>query len=152
MDGQHGRLQLTLTNIVEAPRERVFAMLTTPAGLAKWWGPHGFSTPQIELELRVGGHFRLSMQPPEGELFHLSGEFIELVPPARLGYTFRWDEPTPDDRETVVTLALDAVGGSTRITLAQGAFATEERLALHRDGWTESFEKLRRALAAGSRG
>jgi uncharacterized protein YndB with AHSA1/START domain len=152
MNGQPWRLHLTLTCSVEAPQERVFGILTTPAGLAQWWGPHGFSTPEIELDLRVGGRYRFAMQPPGGEVFHLSGEFIEVVPPERLGYTFRYEEPTPDDRETVVTLSLSAAGGTTEISLVQGAFATEERLALHRTGWTESFEKLRRAAEPGPRG
>lgn len=152
MNRQQGRLQLALTCAVEAPREQVFRMLTTPAELARWWGPHGFSTPEIALDLRVGGRYRFAMQPPGGEVFHLSGEFIQVVPPERLGYTFRWDEPTLDDRETVVTLSLAAAGGMTEISLVQGAFATEERLALHRSGWTESFEKLRRAVEPGTLG
>jgi hypothetical protein len=36
----------------------------------------------------------------------------------------------------------------TRLPLSQGPFLTEERLALHRDGWTESFAKLRKAADA----
>ena len=42
-----------------------------------------------------------------------------------------------------MTLELEAVGETTEITLRQGLFATEERLALHRQGWGDSFEKLR---------
>jgi uncharacterized protein YndB with AHSA1/START domain len=52
----------------------------------------------------------LAMKPPDGQAFHLAGEFLEIDPPGRLVYTFRWEEPDPDDRETVVALALDAVG------------------------------------------
>jgi uncharacterized protein YndB with AHSA1/START domain len=99
---------------------------------------------------RVNGRYRFTMEPPGGEPFHLSGTFLAVDPPRRLVYTFNWEEPTPDDRETVVTLALDAHDGGTRVSLSQGLFATEERLALHRDGWTESFEKLREVL--GTRG
>src|SRR6185436_18725264 len=115
-------------------RERVFAVLTRPSSLARWWGPRGFTTPEIKLDLRVGGAYRFTMQPPGGDRFHLSGEFVVVEPPARLAYTFRWDEPTPDDRETVVTLSLDAADGATDLSLRQGEFSTEERLALHRDG------------------
>jgi uncharacterized protein YndB with AHSA1/START domain len=82
------------------------------------------------------------MQPPDGELFHLTGQFLEIDPPSRLAYTFRWEEPHPDDRETVVRLALDAVADSTRLSLRHGAFATEARLALHRGGWTESLQRM----------
>jgi hypothetical protein len=43
-------------------------------------------------------------------------------------------------------LRLDPVGDATGVTLSQGDFATEARLALHRSGWTDSFEKLRNLL------
>jgi uncharacterized protein YndB with AHSA1/START domain len=148
MDGEPGFV-LELHRVVDAPRERIFEALTVPAVLAKWWGPAGFTTPEIELDLRPGGRYRLSMQPPDGELFHLSGEFLEIERPGRLVYTFRWDEPDPDDRETVVQLSLDAVGDTTEVSLSQGDFATEARWALHRSGWTESFDKLRRVIETG---
>ncbi|MEN8585170.1 hypothetical protein B1A87_013715 [Arthrobacter sp. KBS0703] len=50
----------------------------------------------------------------------------------------------------MVTLTLEAPENSTHVALTQDTFATEERLALHRSGWTEGFEKLR--LLAGSSG
>lgn len=132
-----------------APRERVFRSLSEPTELAQWWGPSGFTTPEIDLQLGVGGGYRFRMQPPEGEAFHLAGEFLEVDPPRRLVYTFRWEEPDPDDRETVVTLTLDALGDATRLSLSQGEFATDARLALHRSGWTESLVKLRELLESG---
>ena len=147
MNVQPSRLVLELKCFVDAPRERIFRSLTQPAELARWWGPSGFTTPEIELDLSVGGDYRFAMQPPDGDLFHLSGEFLEIAPPSRLVYSFRWDEPDPDDQETVVTMSLAAVGDATEVTLVQGEFATQARLALHRDGWTDSFEKLRESIA-----
>ena len=143
MSGALGGLTLELRCTLDAPRERIFKALTDPAELVKWWGPSGFTTPQIEVDLRVGGGYRFGMQPPDGELFHLAGEFLEIEPPNRLAYTFRWEEPDPDDRETVVRLSLETpAAGSTELSLSQGRFATEARWALHRDGWTDSFAKL----------
>ena len=135
-------LTLKLKWEMPASRDRVWRALTEPEEVAKWWGPDGFATPSIELDLRVGGAYRFAMQPPEGDRFHLSGEFTEVEPPSRLAYTFVWDPPNPDDRETVATLSLEDAGDSTKVRLVQGSFATDERLALHRDGWTESLEKL----------
>ena len=147
---QAERFTLGQERVLDAAPERVFEMLTEPAELAKWWGPHGFTTPEIQLDLRVGGRYRFTMQPPEGEAFHLSGDFLEVHPPDRLSFTFRWDEPDPDDRETVVELSLDSVGGATRVSLRQGEFATPGRLELHRQGWADSFEKLDVVLQRGS--
>ncbi len=142
-------LTLHLERVVPAPPARVFAAFVTRDELAEWWGPKGFTSPSIDLDPRVGGAYRIAMQPPEGDVFHLSGEFLEVDPPDRLSYTFRWEEPTPDDRETVVTLTLrDVEDGSTNVSLDQGDFATEERLALHTQGWTDSLERLYELVAS----
>ncbi|RYU14323.1 SRPBCC family protein [Nocardioides iriomotensis] len=148
MTGNDRRFVLEQVRVFDAPAEQVFGLLTEPAGLTRWWGPHGFATPEIQIDLRVGGSLLFTMQPPEGESFHLSGEFITIEFPSRLEFTFRWDEPVPDDRETVVELSLASSGGRTTVTLTQGDFATEERLELHRSGWAESFEKLDAVLHA----
>jgi uncharacterized protein YndB with AHSA1/START domain len=149
MSRQGGSLELRLSRLLPAPPERVFSALTEPADIARWWGPRLFTTPAIELDLRVGGGYRFTMQPPDGDRFHLSGEFVEISPPSGLAYTFRWDEPTPDDRETVVTLTAGAVAEGTELTLRQTGFATAERLELHRGGWTDSLDKLSALLGDG---
>jgi uncharacterized protein YndB with AHSA1/START domain len=85
---------------------------------------------------------------PEGDLFHLTGEFREVDPASRLVYTFVWEPPDPDDRETVVTLSFRDLDGSTQVDFTQGVFATEEQRALHEQGWTESFERMQELLSA----
>jgi uncharacterized protein YndB with AHSA1/START domain len=124
----------------------VWAALTEPDELARWWGPHGFTTSTVEFDARVGGGYRFAMQPPEGEPFHLAGEFREVDAPARLAYTFNWEPPDPDDQETLATLVLEDRGESTELELTMRTFATEERKALHEGGWTESLERLEALL------
>ncbi|WP_346926046.1 SRPBCC domain-containing protein [uncultured Arthrobacter sp.] len=145
-NAETGGLVLDLECTLDAPPEEVFRMLTESTELVKWWGPQNFTIPAADLSLTEGGHYRFRMAPPDGEPFHLSGEFLEIDPPWRLVYTFRWEEPTPDDRETVVDLSLGTTGEATRLALSQGPFLTAERVALHRSGWTESFEKLQAVL------
>jgi uncharacterized protein YndB with AHSA1/START domain len=140
-------LVLRLKRILPAPRATVYRALSDPGELAKWWGPRSFTAPGIEFEPRVGGGYRIAMQPPDDDLFYLSGEFREVDPPARLAFTFRWDPPDPDDRQTVVTLSLQNRGERTEVLLTQGEFATEERLALHEEGWTDSFGRLEQVLS-----
>ena len=145
---QQDELALRLKCFVQAPPLTVFRACTVSEELAKWWGPRGFTTPAIEIDLRVGGRYRFAMQPPEGDRFHLTGEFREVEPPSRLAYTFVWEPPDPDDRETVVTLSFREVDGSTEVDFTQGVFATEQRRALHEQGWTESFGRLQDLLSA----
>jgi uncharacterized protein YndB with AHSA1/START domain len=135
-------LWLEMTRLLGAPRPDVFTALTDPHELAKWWGPRGFTVPGVDLDPQVGGSFRIAMQPSDGDLFHLSGEFREFDPPRRISYTFRWEPPDPDDRETVVTMSLEDRGTETEIRFRQGEFATEERRTLHEGGWGDSFERL----------
>jgi uncharacterized protein YndB with AHSA1/START domain len=150
MTHQEEGYTLRQERVFDAPPARVFAAFTEPTELAQWWGPHGFTTPELDVALRAGGSYRFTMQPPDGEAFHLSGEFLDIQRPSRLSFTFRWDEPDPDDRETVVVLSLVADEGATVVSLTQGEFATEGRLELHRGGWADSFEKLDVLLRAGS--
>jgi len=90
------------------------------------------------------------MQPPDSQLFHLSGEFLEVDPPAQLAYTFRWEEPDPEDRDTVVTLLFGDFGESTKLVLTQRVFATEARRALHEQGWTDSLDRLQELITLGT--
>jgi uncharacterized protein YndB with AHSA1/START domain len=139
-------LTLRLARRLPASRSVVWKTLTDAEVLAGWWGPKGFTVPRVEFEPHVGEHYRITMQPPEGDPFHLYGEFRAVDPPSVLTYTFAWDPSHPDDRETLVTLALVDRGEETDVELTHGEFATEERLALHDGGWTESFEKLEEVL------
>jgi uncharacterized protein YndB with AHSA1/START domain len=139
-------LWLRMTRLLPAPRDEVWTAIATPEELAKWWGPKGFTVPTVQFEPSVGQGLRIAMQPPEGDLFHLIGEFREVEPPSRLSYTFAWDPPDPDDVETLVTLSLVDRGEATEVELTQGQFATEERLGLHDGGWADSFEKLEELL------
>jgi uncharacterized protein YndB with AHSA1/START domain len=141
-----------MKRIVRATPSLVFKALTEPHELAKWWGPHGFTAPGVEVDLRVGGRYRIAMQPPEGDLFYLSGEFREVDPPSRLVYTFVWEDPAPDDQETVVTLSLHDLGDSTELEFAQGMFAAERRRALHREGWANSLDRLQDLMSSGVSG
>jgi uncharacterized protein YndB with AHSA1/START domain len=142
-----GELTLRLTRTLAARREVVWRAMTDPEQLARWWGPKGFAIPSVDFEPRIGRRYRIAMQPPDGEPFHLHGEFRKVEPPSLLTYTFVWEPPDPDDRETVATLSLVDRGERTDLSFSQGEFATQARLELHEGGWTDSFEKLEKLLA-----
>jgi uncharacterized protein YndB with AHSA1/START domain len=133
--------------VLPAGRSVVFGAFSDPNELAKWWGPRGFSTPSLELEARVGERYRIEMQPPQGDHVYLTGQLREVDPPARLAFTFVWEDPDPDDVDTVVDLSFRDLSKSTEVSLRQGPFKTEARRRLHRDGWTDSFDKLERLMS-----
>ena len=141
-------LVLEISRMLPAPRDAVFAAFTEPEQLSKWWGPKGFTIPRLDFEPRVGASYRIEMQPPEGDAFHLTGEFREVERPERLAFTFVWEPADADDIETVAELSFRDLDESTEVSLSQGPFKTDERLELHRDGWGDSFDRLERLLAA----
>lgn len=142
-----GDVSLDLRRVVPAAPAAVFRAFTAEQELARWWGPAGFKVPRLDFKPRVGAGYRIEMQPPEGDAFALVGEFRELDPPRRLAFTFVWEPPDPDDVETLVELTFRDLGDSTEIAFTQGAFKTEARRELHRDGWTDSLDKLEQHLS-----
>ena len=105
MTAQSGKLTLEIKRVLPAARPVVFRAFTAPDELARWWGPDGFTVPSLEFNPRAGDSYRIEMQPPEGDPFYLTGAFREVDPPARLAYTFEWEDPDPDDVETLVELS-----------------------------------------------
>jgi uncharacterized protein YndB with AHSA1/START domain len=143
----HSNLTLHLERVLRAPRERVFAACVEPAQLSEWWGPTGFTALSVELDVRQGGRYRITMQPPDGEAFHLRGQYVEVDPPQRLVYTFEYEDPNPDDQETLVTLSFFDHPDGTKLVFEQGSFATQARYELHETGWSETLDRLAEYLA-----
>ena len=144
-----GNPMLEIDRVLPARASVAFGAFADPDRLRMWWGPKGFTIPGLRFEPRVGETYRIEMRPPEGNGFHLQGEFREVVPPTRLSFTFAWDPPDPDDIVTLATLSFRDTGESTEVSLVQGPFKTEERRDLHADGWSDSFDKLE-AMLGGS--
>ncbi len=148
MAAQSGELTLEIKRALPAAPAVVFGAFSDPNQLAKWWGPQGFSVPSLEFQPRVGASYRIEMQPPEGDPFYLAGKFREVDPPVRLAFTFAYEDPDPDDVETVVNLSFGDLGESTEVAFTQGQFKTGARRSLHRDGWTDSFDRLEHLMSA----
>jgi uncharacterized protein YndB with AHSA1/START domain len=139
--------QLHLEKSLAVPNERVFAAFVDPEQLRRWWGPIGFTVRELQFDAVEGTEYRIAIQPPEGDAFHISGIFRAVEPPHRLSFTFNYEEPDPDDQETLVRLTFEPTEGGTRVILDQGPFNTATRVDLHRDGWTETFERFERSFA-----
>ena len=116
-------LMLHLTRRLGAPPDLPFAMWTAPDAPAQSWGPRGFTPPSIELDARVGGGYRIEMQPPDGDRSFPTGEFCTIDTPARLTYTFRWEHPDRDAHETPRHGDLADLGDATDVASTTGRSA-----------------------------
>src|SRR5260370_33633751 len=79
--------ELVLTRVFDAPRELVFKVWTDPEHVALWWGPHRFTNPVCELDLRPGGAILIHMRGPDGVVYRMTGVYREVVEPERLVFT-----------------------------------------------------------------
>ena len=138
--------QLHLEKILLVPPERVFAAFVDAEQVRQWWGPAGSTVTGIQFRAVEGTDYRIAMQPSEGDVFHIRGTFRAVEDPRCLAFTFLYEEPDPDDQETLVTLRFEPADGGTRVVLDQGPFKTPARWALHRDGWTQTLERLEQSL------
>src|SRR5215212_6777149 len=147
MTAQPGDLTLEMTRSLPALPSVVFAAFSDPGELAKWWGPQGFTVGSLDFDPRVGRTYRIEMQPPGGDPFYLTGEFREVDPAARFVFTFVYEDPDPDDVETLVELSFHDLVQSTELVFTQGRFKTEARRELHRRGWMDSFDRLEQLIS-----
>jgi len=139
--------KLEITRTFSAPREKVFRAWTEPEAMKRWWIPRdGFSVPEAQVDLRVGGRYRVAMRNPEGEVFHVSGEYREVAAPEGLVYTFRWELASMDVGETLVTVDFRDLGEVTEIVLRHERFPTAEARDNHVRGWTGTLDHFEKTL------
>ena len=132
-----------ITRVFDAPRERVFWAWTDPEALAAWYGPEHIEVPRdrIEIDLRVGGRYHLTMLAPDGSEFTVGYEIVELVEPELL--VLRSD-PMPQmgmPEPSVLRVEFHDHGTKTRMTLSDGPYPTPGRVGAEA-GWTAAFLKL----------
>lgn len=144
-------IALYVTRTFTAPPERVFRAWTDAEAVKGWFGPHGSKTVLAEIDLRVGGRYRFGVQSPDGYLNYVSGTYRAIQIPTRLVFTWGWsnrDNPDPDEM-MLVTVAFQAHGVGTQVTLTQEHLPSEMSKEQHTAGWVESFEQLEQVLSEG---
>jgi uncharacterized protein YndB with AHSA1/START domain len=140
------RPSLSLVRKLDAAPAKVWRALTDPAMLKQWMAPDpAFETPVAEVDLRVGGRYRIVMKSPDGEEHDVRGVYREVVPNRKLVCTWAW-QSTPE-RESLVTVALRAAGDGTELTLIHEQFADEQARDKHQRGWIGCLGGLERFLA-----
>ena len=138
---------LTLVRRIRARPSIVFDALTTPEGIACWWGPDSGPVLVAEVDPRVGGRFRVRFRKLDGSEHESSGEYLELVKPEQLSMSWRWAGGAEDPGESLVEIWLRAVAEGTELTLTHSRLHDEETRRSHEQGWTGALDKLERRFA-----
>ena len=139
-------ITLQIKRTFRAARERVFRAWTDRAELAQWFAPSAeYSTVVPELDLRVGGRYRVEMHHKDGDVHRVSGAYQEIKPPEKVVFTWRWDGDTGLE-DTVVTIEFQDLGDSTEVTLTHERLPTPEERDKHAHGWNGCMDQLGRIL------
>lgn len=139
---------LKINRLYRASRERVFRAWTDPNELKQWFAvAEGFTTPIADVDLRVGGRYRLGMQPPgdDGVLI-VGGIYQQISPPEKLVFTWRWESPNEDEPETLVTVEFHEQGNGTEVILKHELFIDIPQRDKHGEGWIGCMDHLERFL------
>jgi uncharacterized protein YndB with AHSA1/START domain len=122
--------------------EKVWRAWTEPEALKRWFGPEGPQPVSVaDVDLRVGGRFRMVFGGPEGNEHEAAGVYQEVVPNRKLVFTWCWPRTTPD-RISQVTILLRAEGGGTDMEFRHEKFHDQAARDGHNRGWTQTFAKL----------
>ena len=130
---------LEVRRTFRAARQRVFDALTKAEELKRWHSAGPTTVDATEVDLRVGGKWRVDMRTPEGRTYYVSGSYQEIDPPSRLVYTWKWDT---DLDYSQVTVEFHDLGDATEIVLRHDGLATPKSRADHERGWLAGFAKL----------
>ena len=137
---------LTIRRMIAARPERIFDAWTKPELLQQWWGPAGVRCIAAEIDLRVGGSYRIGNELPDGRVIWISGEFELVESPHRLVYS--WcvgDEPA--SRVTVTFIAVD---GATEVLIQHDRVRSQAVRDDHEHGWGGCLDGLERWAGARS--
>lgn len=136
---------IIMSRVFDAPRELVWRVVTDPALIPEWWGPHNMTTVVDKMDVRVGGEWRYINTDPEGNEYAFNGIYKELQPPERMTYTFEFEpmaghialetvtlEALPDGKTRIVTSttydSVEDVEGVVQSGMEAGATETWDRL------------------------
>ncbi|HEV2778925.1 MAG TPA: SRPBCC domain-containing protein [Actinophytocola sp.] len=112
---------IVLTRDFDAPRRLVFATLTRPELLTRWYGARGWNLTECHMDLSVGGAWRFVSSGPGGERMTQRGVYREIEPPERLVYTERFDDQSYEGESLVTHILVEHDGRTTLTTTVRYA-------------------------------
>jgi uncharacterized protein YndB with AHSA1/START domain len=147
VDVDRGTVRIERT--YEAPAEAVFDAWTNPEVLRRWWKANpAWEDAQAEIDLRVGGGYRLAMHDPEQqEDYVVYGTYREVARPQRLVYSWAWEGTGPyagHESEVAVTFQEDGPGRTT-VVIEHAGLLDESSRQSHARGWNGVLDSFARS-------
>jgi len=131
-----------LHRVIRAQSERIYRAFLEPAAMAKWLPPYGFTCTVHHMDAKLGGTFKMSFTNfGTGNGHSFGGEYLELVPGAKICYTDKFDDPNlPGTMKT--TISLRPVLCGTEVSIVQEDLPEVIPVEMCYLGWQESLAQL----------
>jgi uncharacterized protein YndB with AHSA1/START domain len=138
---------MTIERVFDARPEAVFRAWTTREAMEQWYRDgDGFVAHVTELDVRVGGRYRVEFGPAGQDPYVEHGEYLEIDPPHRLVMTETLDGVETPWADTRVTVELREAGGKTRLTLTHSGFPSPAHRDLATGGWPGFLDRIESLL------
>lgn len=137
-------LVLIVRRTIAAPAQRLFDAWTQPLELRRWWGPEGVVCTAAEVDLRVGGRYRIANQFADGTTLWISGEFLRIEPPRELVFSWRLGAAESAER---VTVRFEPRGVQTEVIVTHERIRDDRTRDRHEQGWEGCLKGLVRYLS-----
>jgi uncharacterized protein YndB with AHSA1/START domain len=138
---------LVVRRTIRAKPARVFDAWTQPEQLRAWWGPRPVACSGAEVDLRVGGDFRIDNALPDGKTVTIRGTFRVVEVPHKLVYTWHIDDAP--GAVSLVTVRFEPRGNDTEVIVVHEEIPTEAIRESHEGGWRGCLDGLERHFRAG---
>lgn len=142
-DGVHS---LVAQRRVTAEVQRVFEAWTTPELLCKWWGPAGVECTDAEVDLTLGGRYRLANEQSDGSTVWITGVFLEIEKPNMLRYSWTSEPLSDSSYHSEVLVTFEGIGLETEVTVRHERIQSEASRIGHGAGWSGCLDGLRDLL------
>ncbi|TWF39945.1 uncharacterized protein YndB with AHSA1/START domain [Chitinophaga polysaccharea] len=133
---------VSLHRMLKTSPEKVYRAFTDALAIASWLPPYGFLCTVHEMDVKVGGTFKMSFHNfSTGNGHSFGGSYLELKPNEFLKYSDKFDDPNlPGEMITSVSLRKTIAG--TEIKITQEGIPAAIPVEMCYLGWQESLEKL----------
>lgn len=144
--------ELVLTRLINAPRDNLYRCWTEPELLKQWFAPKPYTTPVVNLDLRVGGANLIVMKSPDGQEIELPGTYLEIVPGRKVvmtdAYSGDWMPKTSSKPFSTMIITFDDEDGKTRYTARVRHWSAEDKTSHENMGFHQGWGICADQLAA----
>ncbi|HSX29587.1 MAG TPA: SRPBCC family protein [Candidatus Saccharimonadales bacterium] len=147
-----GESTIHIERMFDAPRDKVFALLTDKSKISKWWLGPGYTTRADEMDVREGGRWKFVQTGNDGTEFAFFGSYHEVAPPERIIQTFEFSGLPERGHVSMEKMELhDAGNGKTKMTVVTTFFSAADRDGMLQsgmeDGMNNTYDAFDKLLA-----